>query len=110
MEGVSVYYLSVIIRPIVISLFALYSQQTNLFSCLRSISRNNVNVTIYMVKDNNSCINEYKDSIIICNQSDHVIYPINRLRNLGLKTISGFVIDVDADIIPQSNPYIKIIK
>ena len=49
-----------------------------------------------------NCINKVENVTIICKNTNHVIYPINRLRNLGLRKINGFVLDLDADILPQS--------
>ena len=69
---------------------------------LRSIKNDFVTVIIYIV-DNTfvNCQNELINGSITCIPTNHIIYPINRLRNNGINAIRGFVIDVDADIIPS---------
>ena len=72
-------------------------------SAVRSVSRKRIHIIVYIADvQYQNCINTVRNGNIICKSTNHIVYPINRLRNLGLRNINGFVLDLDADIIPQS--------
>ena len=75
-------------------------------STVRSINRKRIYIVIYIVDmQSMNCINQELNGTVFCRYTKHVVYPINRLRNLGLRKINGFVLDLDADILPQRQYY-----
>ena len=86
------------------SLFTTIDQQNRLLRTLRSIRSKRVQIIVYVAETKyRNCVNEMHNNTIVCNKTG-LIYPVNRLRNLGLKRINGLVFDADADILPQRTP------
>ena len=89
-------------RPIMLSLFTTIDQSDLLLRTLRSIKIARVQIIVYVVETkHHNCINELNSNNTIICKKTRLIYPVNRLRNLGLRAINGLVLDADADILPQ---------
>lgn len=77
---------------------------SKLQTTVRSVSRENIHIFIYIVKTRSwNCVNKELKGKLKCLKTRHILYPINRLRNLGLRKLNGYVLDADADIFPPSN-------
>ena len=93
--------ISVTDSPIVVSLFSKSNELSLLMSTVRSVNRKRIHIVIYVADmQSMNCVNQESNGTIYCKYTKHVLYPINRLRNLGLRKINGYVLDLDADILP----------
>ena len=78
---------------------------------LDTIHHNHTCLILYVIdnrnpmKETDNCVYIKEDQGLTCQHYEHVIYPINLLRNLAIEaTNTEYYINMDADIIPSRRP------